>query len=259
VSIVDDGLAQAKAELESGDYKRGFSYLKGAARVAIAQGKTDELQEVIRVAAAIAGQSGNSRLRVRSEDLVGRVQRRPVELDDVTSDGDGSPGAALGKPGASDVQTVVRALPAMANRRERIRARSIDYLLLGGPFVLVGLIEWPLVGYDSGAVTALIAVSLMPLLVGPFLYFAPFEQGRRGQTLGMRRVGIAVRTPDGARVGYWRAVAREYRLLTRVLPGWGWYFININIFFNDNDPIWTAPVVGTVVIALKAAGDGEVL
>jgi uncharacterized RDD family membrane protein YckC len=95
--------------------------------------------------------------------------------------------------------------------------RLVAWLL---DFVIVCACVWGLAAAGAFATNdAVVGIVLVPL-VGLFapLYYAFFHAGKRGQTLGKRAVGIAVRAEKKlGRLIFWRSLARAYIVLVFVI------------------------------------------
>lgn len=98
---------------------------------------------------------------------------------------------------------------------QRVGAFLLDLLVACvAPGLVVGLVALAIVGFDDnpttddpaawGAFGGVVTLPLVPV------YFWICHGMARGQTVGKRVVGIAVRLSDGNRLGYPRAAARTF-------------------------------------------------
>jgi uncharacterized RDD family membrane protein YckC len=139
----------------------------------------------------------------------------------------------------------VRASP-YATWVQRGAAVIVDNLLLALP-----LLALPLTG-GGRADTALVAAYL---LANP-VYFAVLNGGSRGQTVGKRALGIAVRDAEGRvrPIGVPRALARwAVMLVAGVVPAAG--LLNLTWpLWDDRRQAWHDKVARSVVVKVPSPG-----
>lgn len=92
----------------------------------------------------------------------------------------------------------------------RVGAYILDLVVLG-----IILFVFALVGYAIGRSAGLVLMLLLWLVFAWLGYWILLEGGERGQTVGKRVFGIAVRATEGGRAGYGRAFGRN--LIARVI------------------------------------------
>jgi len=158
-------------------------------------------------------------------------------------------GAAFsGKGGAPQaaVREAIWSGEALAPWRARVRGALIDIGLTAAPVaiaVVVGAILQGLLHY-TGAVVALCGVGVVAAL--GFTVRSLVEQGRTGQTIGKRRLGIClVRERDGLPVGPARSLGRQALHLLDSLPvGIGW----LRPLWNAKHQTFADTLLTTVVV-----------
>src|SRR2546423_10541214 len=110
---------------------------------------------------------------------------------------------------AADLDVVLGDLPL----RRPVRARYASWLNR----VAALLIDEVVIGLIAGAASLSFSARGLALGVAALTvsvaYFTVMHGSRRGQTLGKRCLGIAVRREDGGRLGYGRALGRTLVLL----------------------------------------------
>ena len=150
-------------------------------------------------------------------------------------------GAHTGPPGSL----------ALAGFWSRVGAALIDGLLLGIPFAILAamVVDSPDLnvtvsyGYRSDAPAWL---NLLSTLVG-VTYYAWFEGGPTGQTIGKRALGI--RVVDAATgqppIGYGRGIGRYFARIISAIPcGLGYLWM----LWDGRKQTWHDKIVGTLVV-----------
>ena len=119
---------------------------------------------------------------------------------------------------------------------QRLAAALVDLVLLG-LVTLVVVAASGAAGYGVGIVVAA-------------AYFAYFEGGPSGQTVGKRFLGIRVyRLRDGGRLGYAGGVGRAFGRILSAIPLFLGYFWMIG---DGEKQCWHDKLVGTVVVPVSA-------
>src|SRR5262245_3633409 len=120
----------------------------------------------------------------------------------------------------------------------RAVALIIDWLLLG----LVYAIVWAITNQQLGGIVE---------LAGGLVYFAYFEGGPTGQTLGKRAMGIRVYdfSSTGGPIGFGRGVIRYLgRLLSGLACGLGYLWM----LWDREKQCWQDKIATTVVVPVSA-------
>lgn len=130
----------------------------------------------------------------------------------------------------------------------RVGARLIDWCLLTVVFLAsvaaAAGIAYAIAGETAAALTGLFAfVGLGYLEVA--LYYLAGDAGQTGQTLGRRMFGIRVVRTDGAPLGFWHALGRQFLAILSAIPFMLGYLAPL---WDPQRRTWHDSLAGTVVI-----------
>jgi len=145
-------------------------------------------------------------------------------------------------------------LPEYASWGARFRAKLLDALIVVGPLFVLALVILAVVGpdddptTDDGAAYGALA-GLAAIIAAPF-YFAIMHGRPRGQTVGKRAVGIAVRR-DGSLepLGYGRAFGRAFITLVFLLI-YVWILDFLWPLWDKRKQTLHDKVVGSIVVRM---------
>ncbi len=153
-----------------------------------------------------------------------------AHLEDAVRAGE-TPGAAIvhmGSPAEVAVEFMARKALPYAGFWPRLPAFAVDMAIIFlamGVAAVVGLVAANLVpqeprgvGYVVGAVAILIALGSALGAVGLLLLYFPLLEGRYGQTLGKRLLGLRVLKESGLPIGYKEAFLRWLPYYFHMLP-----------------------------------------
>ena len=133
-----------------------------------------------------------------------------------------------------------------ANFGRRLLAFLIDIVIVVVPFAVVVNVS-AATGHDSDTAQFL---AFAFLFAESLAYFALFEGGRRGQTLGKRALGIRViHFETGHRIGYGRAVGRN---LARIVSNFFCYLGYFWMLWDTERQTWHDKIATTIVVPLDA-------
>jgi uncharacterized RDD family membrane protein YckC len=141
--------------------------------------------------------------------------------------------APPGAPPAQPAWTAQGPSGPRASFGRRLVAYLIDAILLGVIYGIVAAASDPTVG------------SLVSLVVG-IAYFAYFEGGARGQTIGKMALGIDANT--GGSIGYGRGVARY---LGRILSGIVCFLGYLWMLWDKEKQTWHDKIATSVVVPVQ--------
>jgi uncharacterized RDD family membrane protein YckC len=124
----------------------------------------------------------------------------------------------------------------------RIEACSLDS---SGDIDLDGTVKNGLCEVPTGTTWAIFAVLVIAALVGTLFYFARTE-GRTGQSLGARALGIKVLdAATGQPIGGGRAVGRYFARILSAIPCYLGYFW---MLWDPEKQTWHDKIVNSVVV-----------
>lgn len=110
-----------------------------------------------------------------------------------------------------------------------------------------------LIARNGRAYLLLIGVQIVGVLL-PFLYFAAFEGGRHRATPGKRALGLKVTDRDGNRMGWGRALARQFlKLCDVVTTGFGYALA----FMTGSGQALHDILAGTRVVTAETEPEGR--
>jgi uncharacterized RDD family membrane protein YckC len=110
-----------------------------------------------------------------------------------------------------------------------------------------------LIARNGRAYLLLVGVQIVGVLL-PFLYFAAFEGGRHQATPGKRALGLKVTDRDGNRMGWGRALARQFlKLCDVVTTGFGYALA----FMTGSGQALHDILAGTRVVTVETEPEGR--
>jgi len=146
--------------------------------------------------------------------------------------------------GVAMVAAPISDKPVFAGFWIRVGAYLIDYFVLLAASAVVMVLA-----VTAGAPEAVAAVYVLLTIVGPWLYAALMESGRRQGTLGKMAVGIKVTDPQGRRIGFGRATGRYFaEWITGLTLGFGYV---MNLFTAKRQTLHDM-IASTVVVRREA-------
>lgn len=136
-------------------------------------------------------------------------------------------------------------MPPLAHWGQRVGAHLLDGLIILGPMYALGLID--LANSDDPATAGpgpLFVVGL--LYAAAMAFFQLYKEGKTGQTIGKKVLGISVRREaDGGTLGFGMALVRKLAHFLDSIPcylGWLWPV------WDDKNQTFADKVCSTVVV-----------
>jgi len=140
-------------------------------------------------------------------------------------------------------------VPRLAQKRIRVFAAIVDYIVLLGFFIFMGAVFGERYTPPGGGIGFRLT-GMQPLIYIAFWFLAfPFMEGITGQTLGKMLFKIKVVSKDFSYASFAQAIARRLFDIVDWMPGLG--IVGLLVASNNNNKQRVGDLVAKTVVIIK--------